>query len=382
MAKLPGDAACPLDKGGSGRREVTPMPVFNVNLGERSYPVNVGAGALDDLGKLALGAGLEAGRCAIITDTNIAPRYLDRALSSLRKAGFDAATIELAPGEETKSLATIAALYERMTEERLDRRSAVFALGGGVIGDVAGFAAATFMRGVPLVHVPTSVVAQVDSSLGGKTGVNLRSAKNLIGAFYQPRLVVADVATLASLPQREFCEGLAEVIKYGAIVDAALLDDLERVMPAILARETGILESVVERSLRLKASVVERDERESGLRAILNFGHTVGHALEAASGYGNYRHGEAVAIGMMAASRLSCRYAGLRIDQAERLANLIRSAGLPTAIPEGWRGEEFIEALKLDKKRAHGAVEFVLISHLGHALSRQLSIDEILAGLG
>ncbi len=358
------------------------MPVFNVNLGERSYPVNVGAGALDDLGKLALGAGLEASRCAIITDTNIAPRYLDRALSSLRKAGFDAATIELAPGEETKSLATIAALYEGMTEARLDRRSAVFALGGGVIGDVAGFAAATFMRGVPLVHVPTSVVAQVDSSLGGKTGVNLRSAKNLIGAFYQPRLVVADVATLASLPEREFREGLAEVIKYGAIIDAAMLSDLKRDMPAILARETRILESVVERSLRLKASVVERDERESGLRAILNFGHTVGHALEAASGYGNYRHGEAVAIGMMAASRLSCRYAGLRIDQAERLANLIRSAGLPTAIPEGWRGEQFIGALKLDKKRAHGAVEFVLISQLGHALSRQLSIDEILAGLG
>ena len=215
-----------------------------------------------------------------------------------------------------------------MTAAGLDRNSTVFALGGGVVGDLAGFAAATFLRGVPLVQVPTTVVAQVDSALGGKTAINHRHAKNLIGAFYQPRLIVADVTTLATLPDREFREGLAEVIKYGAIMDAPMIADLERDLDAILARRPDLLEQVVARSLSHKAAVVGADEHEGGLRKTLNFGHTIGHAIEASAGYGSYFHGEAVAIGMVAAARLSSKYAGFSADEASRLQRSDRARRL------------------------------------------------------
>jgi 3-dehydroquinate synthase len=230
--------------------------------------------------------------------------------------------------------------------------------------------------------VPTTLLAQVDSSLGGKTGVNHPRAKNLIGAFYQPRLIVADVATLETLPEREFREGLAEVIKYGAIMDEPMLGDIERSLEPILARDTAVLEEMVERSLRHKATVVASDERELGLRRILNFGHTIGHALEASTGYGNFLHGEAVAVGMAAAVRISCAHAGLCRDDAARLVKLIDRAGLPTAMTEGWRTEAFMHALRLDKKRANEAIEFVLLERLGHATMRALRVDEALASLG
>jgi 3-dehydroquinate synthase len=350
---------------------------FVVELGPNAYPVHVGQGLLDDIGRLALAAGLAAGRSALITDSNVGGLYSALVSNSLKAHGFQPQVIEIPPGELSKSLAMLEQLYQRLAEAELDRDSAIFALGGGVVGDLAGFAAATYLRGLPLVQVPTSVVAQVDSALGGKTAVNLRNAKNLVGAFYQPRLIVADIQTLASLPGRQFREGLAEVIKYGAIMDAGFFGWLEQEMPVIHARNTEQLSEMVERSLQHKATIVARDEREGGLRKILNFGHTLGHALEASTSYGNYLHGEAVAIGMAAAAQLSTRHAGLGTDEAERLESLLRAAGLVTDLPAGWLTGEFIRALRLDKKRRGDTVEFVLLDNLGHAITRKLKFEEI-----
>ena len=358
------------------------MRTFRVELGPDAHPVHVGPGALDQTGRLAREAGLAAGRALIVTDSNVARLYGERAAAALEAAGFAPRTLEVAAGERSKSLATLERVYDAIVEAELDRGGAVFALGGGVVGDLAGFAAATYMRGVALVQIPTTMVAQVDSALGGKTAVNHPRAKNLIGAFYQPRLVVADVATLASLPAREFREGLAEVIKYSAIMDAPMVEALERGLDAIERRELVALEEIVTRSLHHKATVVANDTREGGLRKILNYGHTVGHALEASSGYGNLLHGEAVAMGMVAAGKLSQAFAGLEATEAQRLERLIAQAGLPTAMPARWRGEEFVRAIRLDKKRDGDGVEFVLLDRLGHALVRKLTFAQILAHLG
>jgi 3-dehydroquinate synthase len=357
------------------------METFRVELGSASHPVHVGTGLLDELGALAHQAGLAAGRAAMVTDSNVARLYGKRAAAALERAGFAPVTIEVPAGESSKSLAMLEKIYDRLAAAEIDRAGAIFALGGGVVGDLAGFAAATWMRGVAVVQVPTTVVAQVDSALGGKTGVNHPSGKNLIGAFHQPRAIVADIATLATLPEREFREGLAEVIKYGAIMDAAMIAELEGAIDAILAREPSALETAVARSLRHKAAVVSADERESGLRKTLNFGHTVAHALEASAGYGNFLHGEAVAIGMAAAAALSQARAGLSADEGLRLVRLIERAGLPAAIPASARSAEFVRALRLDKKRTEDAVEFVLLDRLGHAVTRKLSFEEILAAV-
>ncbi len=347
------------------------MRTIRVELGPASHDAHVGANILDELGKLARAAEVKPGSCAVITDATVEKLYAARVEETLRKSGFEPVVISVPPGEQSKSLATLELLYDRMTAAGLDRNSAVFAVGGGVVGDLAGFAAATFLRGVPLVQVPTTVVAQVDSALGGKTAINHRHAKNLIGAFYQPRLIVADVTTLATLPDREFREGLAEVIKYGAIMDAPMIGDLER----------DLDEQVVARSLMHKATVVGADEHESGLRKTLNFGHTIGHAIETSAGYGSYFHGEAVAIGMVAAARLSSKYAGFSADEASRLQHLIERAGLPTAMPPGWHSDDFLRALALDKKRVAGAVEFVLLDRIGHSLTKSLSSDDIVSSL-
>jgi 3-dehydroquinate synthase len=357
------------------------METFRVELGPASHPVHVGTGILDDLGRLALQAGLKAGRAAIVTDSSVARLYGARASESLRRARFAVEIVEVPAGEASKSLAMLDAIYDRLAAAEIDRAGAVFALGGGVVGDLAGFAAATWLRGIAVVQVPTTVVAQVDSSLGGKTGVNHPRGKNLIGAFHQPRAIVADVATLASLPEREFREGLAEVIKYGAIMEAAMVADLERGIDAILARDPKMLAETVARSLRHKAAVVAADEHESGLRKTLNFGHTIGHALEASAGYGSLLHGEAVAIGMAAAAALSESHAGLSADEGSRLLRLIARAGLPTEIPAGARTAEFVRALRLDKKRVEDTVDFVLLDRLGHAVRRKLGFDEILSAL-
>jgi len=357
------------------------MRTFRVELGRDSHPVHVGSGILDRVGELAVDAGLKPGRAALISDSNVAKLYAGRVSSSLKAAGFDAVVIDIPAGEASKSLEMLATLYDRMTEAELDRQSVVFALGGGVTGDLGAFAAATYLRGIAVVQIPTTVVAQVDSALGGKSGVNHRLAKNLIGAFYQPRMILADVESLKTLPEREFREGLAEVIKYGAIMDAAMVTDLERDLDAILRRDVTVLEAIVERSLKHKAYVVENDEREGGLRKILNFGHTIGHAIEASAGYGRYLHGEAVAIGMVAACAISRKFAGLAEAESDRIVKLLRKAGLPTSMESRWRTEDFELALRLDKKRVEKQIEFVLIDRLGHALTRKILFDDILSVL-
>ncbi|MGH7948991.1 MAG: 3-dehydroquinate synthase [Candidatus Binataceae bacterium] len=357
------------------------MRTFRVELGANSHAVHVGVGILADLGKLVRDAGLKPGRSAVVSDANVAKLYAKATLETLKDAGFSPTLIEIPAGEASKSLAQLERLYAAMTDAELERTSVVFALGGGVVGDLAGFAASSYLRGIPLVQVPTTLLAQVDSSLGGKTGVNHPQAKNLIGSFHQPRLVVADVATLKTLPDREFRDGLAEVIKYGAIMDEPMLGAIEKSLDRMLARETAALEAVVKRSLRHKASIVAADERESDLRRILNFGHTIGHALEASAGYGNLLHGEAVAVGMAAAVRLSCAHSGLSHGEAARLVKLIDRAGLPTTMPEGWRDAQFERALGLDKKRADGAIEFVLLDRLGHATMKRLRVNDALACL-
>lgn len=355
------------------------MQTFRVEIEPAAHPVYVGGGILNQLGTLARDAGITSNRVVLVTDSTVERHYASPALDALRKANFSPEQIVVPAGESSKSFAVLQTVYDRMSS--LDRGGAVFALGGGVVGDLAGFAAASYLRGIAVIQVPTSLVAQVDSSLGGKTGINHPQAKNLIGAFHQPRAIIADVDTLRTLPDREFREGLAEVIKYGAIMDAPLVADLERDLETILKRDSAILESMVARSLRHKAAVVAADERESGLRKTLNFGHTVGHALEASAGYGRYLHGEAVAIGMMVAARLSERFAGLSADESSRLVRLIKQAGLPTEMPPNAVTPEFTAALRLDKKRVQNAVEFVLLEKLGKSVTRRLEFEQVLSAL-
>jgi 3-dehydroquinate synthase len=353
------------------------MQTFRVDLGRESHPVHVGIGILDDIGRLTAEAGIAAGRVAIVTDSNVEHLYAVRVVKALMSFGFQGELISVPAGEASKSPAVLEAVYDRIISAEIDRTGAIFAVGGGVVGDLAGYAAATYLRGIAIVHIPTTVVAQVDSSLGGKTGINHSRAKNLIGAFHQPRAIVADVGTLASLPDREFREGLAEVIKYGAIMEAPMIADLERDLDRILAREAAILEAVVARSLRHKAAIVAADEHEGGLRKILNFGHTVGHALETSMGYGSLLHGEAVAIGMVAAARLSEKFGGLSADESSRLLRLIERAGLPTELPGSAASSEFMSALRLDKKRSRDTIEFVILEQLGRATTKRIDFEQI-----
>jgi len=338
----------------------------NVPLGGRSYSIRIGKGLLTKLGsncrKLQLGR-----RCAVITDTRVGRRYGAAALKSLRSAGFDPVVITFTAGEQQKNLRNVQACYDQLAKHRLERSSFVVALGGGVVGDLAGFVAASYLRGIPFVQVPTTLLAQVDSSVGGKVGVNLRAGKNLVGAFHQPRLVLCDLNTLDSLPKREYRAGLAEVIKYGIIWDAPLFGELERQMPMLLKRDTALLSRVIARSCEIKAAVVARDETEGGLRAILNFGHTIGHAIEAVSQYGKYLHGEAISIGQVAAAGLSVNLLGLSAQHATRIADLFRAAGLPVALPvTPAMRRRLLSAMQLDKKVSGGVIQFVLARRIGN----------------
>lgn len=339
--------------------------VIKVPLGVRSYTISIGSGLLARLGHECKRAYLGQ-RCVVITDRNVAPHYGAVAVHALKAAGFDPVVVTVPAGETAKSLKVVASCYDQLAEHRLERKSFVVALGGGVVGDLAGFVAATYLRGVDLVQVPTTLLAQVDSSVGGKVGVNLKAGKNLVGAFYQPRFVLCDLDTLETLPVREYRAGLAEIIKYGIIHDVELFKRLEQVMPKLLQREPDTLSSVVARCCQIKAGVVGQDETESGLRAILNFGHTIGHALETSSGYGKLLHGEAIAIGQVFAARLSADLLGFSQRDVERIAALFDKAGLPTHIKlNPAQREKLLEAMRLDKKVSEGIIKFVLVNKIG-----------------
>lgn len=337
-----------------------------VELGSRSYPIYIGEGLLPRLGELVR-LHCPAQRCLVIADQTVASLYGRPALAALQEAGLKAHLVTFPAGEESKSLAAAAQLYEAALDYGLARDEAIMALGGGVTGDLAGYVAATYLRGVAYLQVPTTFLAQVDSSVGGKVGVNHPRGKNLIGSFYQPGLVVCAVDLLAGLPTREIRNGLAEVIKYGVISDPALFSLLEEHLPALLALERDLLSEVVARSCAIKARVVRWDEREEGERAYLNFGHTLGHALEAVSGYALLRHGEAVAAGMAGAAWLAWRM-GLGSEEVyQRLLALLGRAGLPASVP-GLDPREVEERLHLDKKVRAGRVRFVLPRRLGEVV--------------
>jgi len=339
------------------------VPKVKVNLAERSYTVHVERGALDRAASL-LPRGLKVTRAFIVSDENVAPLYAKRAEASFAAAGLPVSVAVMPAGEGEKNLARLEWLYHEIVKAGLDRKSLVIALGGGVVGDVAGFAAATYMRGVPLMQVPTTIVAQVDSSIGGKTGVDLPEGKNLVGAFYQPVAVVTDPETLSTLPAREVRAGLAEVVKHGVILDAAYFQRLERLGEALTRMDASTAEEVILRSVEIKADVVSRDEREAGLRAILNFGHTAAHALETVTGYSKYLHGEAVAIGMVVAARIAVAMRMADGTVASRIVALLAHVGLPTD-GAGASADACMDAMMRDKKTLSGKARFVLPRAIG-----------------
>ncbi len=338
---------------------------FEVRTASRTYPVIVGQGALDTLPAHLDAVGLR-GRLWLIADEAVYARYGARVEGVLRAAGREVRARTVPSGEEHKTLAQVAALYDWLLGERVERRDAILALGGGVVGDMAGFVAATILRGIAFVQLPTTLLAQVDASIGGKVAVDHPRGKNLIGAFYQPCLVLADTGTLTTLPPRELAAGWAEVIKTGVILDADLFALLEREADALRAAQPGPTEVAIRRCMQLKGDVVGEDERESGRRAILNYGHTVGHAIEAATAYGRYLHGEAVAIGLRAAAYIAVATGRFPADAAERQGVLVERFGLPASAPGVDRGA-VRAAMGLDKKAQAGRLAWVLPTRLGHA---------------
>ena len=340
------------------------MRTLQVDLGERSYPIHIGA---DLLSKAELFAPHIAGKqVAIVTNKTVAPLYLERLTQTL--AGYKVQPIVLPDGESFKNWETLQLIFDGLLTARHDRRTTIIALGGGVIGDMAGFAAACYQRGVDFIQVPTTLLSQVDSSVGGKTGINHPLGKNMVGAFYQPKAVLIDTATLRTLPPRELSAGLAEVIKYGLICDAPFLDWLETHMEALLALEPTALTEAIERSCAAKARVVGADERESGIRATLNLGHTFGHAIETHMGYGVWLHGEAVAAGTVMALEMSRRLGWIDAAERDRSMRLLRAAGLPIVPPQEMTPANFLEHMAVDKKVIDGQLRLVLLSRLGEAV--------------
>jgi 3-dehydroquinate synthase len=339
------------------------MNILRVELGERSYPIYIGAGLL---GQAELLRPHIAGKqVMIVSNETVAPLYLDKVRSGLN--GFQCDTVILPDGEEYKTLMTLNAVFDALLTKRHSRNTTLIALGGGVVGDITGFAAACYQRGVDFIQIPTTLLAQVDSSVGGKTGVNHPLGKNMIGAFHQPRCVIADTDTLNTLPGRELGAGIAEIIKYGLIRDLEFFNWLELNIEALRARRPDALTYAIERSCRNKAEVVTADERESGERALLNLGHTFGHAIETALGYGEWLHGEAVAAGMYMAADLSCRLGWLNRADLERVERILEHAGLPVRAPGGIGTERFLELMAVDKKVMDGKVRLVLLKGIGRA---------------
>ena len=337
---------------------------LNVDLGERSYPILIGRGLLDDGALLNRHIGGGSGKVAVVTNTTVAPLYLEKVTAPLRAAGREVVTIVLPDGEEHKNWQSLNLVFDALLANKCDRKTTLVALGGGVIGDLTGYAAASYMRGVPFVQIPTTLLSQVDSSVGGKTGINHPLGKNMIGAFYQPRAVIADTATLDTLPARELSAGLAEVIKHGAVLDLGFFDWIEANIGKLVARDHAALAHAILRSCEIKADVVRRDEREGGLRAVLNFGHTFGHAIENGLGYGEWLHGEAVGCGMVMAADLSHRLGLIDAASVQRLRALVRAAGLPVVAPD-LGAARWIELMEVDKKNEGGAIKFILLKPLG-----------------
>jgi len=341
------------------------MEQVTVELGERSYPIYIGAGLLSrpELVHEHLGTG----RVVIITNDTVAPLYLEQARELF--ADRFAEAIVLPDGEVHKNLDTVASIYDRLMAGKYDRKTVLVALGGGVIGDITGFVAATYQRGVPFLQIPTTLLAQVDSSVGGKTGVNHAAGKNMIGAFYQPVCVLADTDTLATLPQREVKAGLAEVLKYGLIIDAPFFDWLAAQADTVSALEAASLIRAIRICCQTKADVVARDEREGGVRALLNLGHTFGHAIETATGYGNWLHGETVAMGIVMAADLSSRLGLLDGDSARRIRHTLeQDYGMPVIPPADITVEQYLDLMASDKKAEQGSIRFILLTSIGTAL--------------
>ena len=343
----------------------------HIALNERGYDITIGAGLLDRPGAYELAR--PGSQALIVTDTTVGPLYASRLAQALARRHPQVRTLALPDGEQHKTWQTLNLIFDELLSSGADRATTLYALGGGVVGDMTGFAAACYMRGVPFVQVPTTLLAQVDSSVGGKTAINHPLGKNMIGAFYQPQLVVCDLDVLDTLPPRELSAGLAEVIKYGPIADMAFFDWLEQNIDALMARDHAALAHAVRRSCEIKAWVVGQDERESGLRAILNFGHTFGHAIEAGMGYGAWLHGEGVGAGMVMAAHLSQRLGLVDAAFVDRLTALIARAGLPVrgaVIDAQDNAGRYLELMRIDKKAEGGEIRFVLIDGPGRAVVR------------
>ena len=340
------------------------MTTLNVDLGDRAYPILIGQGLLASVADIVMER-TRATSVALLTHPHLARRFAAPVLDGFARRSVRADTILVPPGERHKNLATMARIYDRMIEARLDRRSVLVTLGGGVLGDVGGFASATFLRGIPFVQIPTSLLAQVDASVGGKTGVDLPAGKNLVGAFHQPSAVIIDTDTLRTLPLRELKAGLAEIIKYGIIRDKGFFDFVEASAKPILALQKEPLSRAIFRSCEIKAEVVSADETEQGVRAILNFGHTIGHALEVVTGYRRYKHGEAVAIGMVSAALIGEEIGFTPTAVTTALVRTLHTAGLPFAFPRDVSVGSIHEAALRDKKTVSGQLRFVLASAIG-----------------
>ncbi|MFZ5645757.1 MAG: 3-dehydroquinate synthase [Bacillota bacterium] len=352
-----------------------------IDLGSRSYLIHIGFNLFLNIGQMLRDI-FSGGKIMIVTNPTVNGLYGDTVVSHLEKAGFSVVLAEIPDGEEYKSLSSAEKLYDIAYSAELDRRTPVLALGGGVVGDLAGFVAATYLRGVPFIQVPTTLLAQVDSSVGGKVAVNHPHGKNIIGAFYQPALVAADLSTLKTLEDREIRAGLAEVIKYGVIVDGAFFSWLEDNIEKALSLEPEVMEKIVSVSCRLKADVVQEDETEQGRRAILNFGHTVGHAVESLTEYKVYRHGEAVSIGMVAAARMAENINMINAGERGRIESLLVRTGLPIDVPASLDRKEMIHSMRRDKKVISSRLTFVLPEAIGRvSIIRDVEEELILASL-
>lgn len=345
------------------------MKTLTVSLGNYSYPIHLQENLLDRAGELCKTVGIGS-RVAVITDSTVKELYLNRVHDSLTSQGFEVHPIEITPGEQSKSLQVVEKIYDTLIEQRFERSSGIIALGGGVVGDLAGFVAASLLRGINYVQIPTTLIAQTDSSIGGKVGVNHKLGKNLIGAFYQPKLVIIDPLVLHTLPRREWIAGMGEVIKYGVIRDAGFFVMLEKNIDEILKLENmSRIEDMILRCCEIKADVVSEDEKEQNVRRILNFGHTIGHVFESATGYERFLHGEAVFLGMIAAGWLSRKYEQFPEEEFHRLESLVRKMGLNPDLTD-ISDEMFLEHISRDKKVKQGKVHFVLVRRLGETIIR------------